>query len=59
MTAKYDSADNPDSRGGPIKKGARIFFYPSTRAAYVGAAAEKAAADFEAARNDEAFYNGE
>lgn len=55
-TAKFAAPGNPESRGGPIKYGARIFYYPNSKTAYVGDAAEKAARDFEAAAADEANY---
>lgn len=43
--------------GEPFAKGARIFYYPRTRACYVGAAAEAVSADFVAAVFDEDQYN--
>lgn len=55
-TARRAAPDNPESMGGAIKQGDRIFYYPNSGAAYVGAAAEIAARDFEAARQDEAGY---
>jgi hypothetical protein len=54
-TAKFDSTD---ANGKPVKKGDRIFYYPATRAVYTGAAAEKAAAEFQANVQDEAFIGG-
>jgi hypothetical protein len=39
--------------------GTLIFWYPNSRTALVGAKAEQAARDFEAARADEAFTTGE
>lgn len=41
-----------------FKKGDRIFYYPSGRQCFVGAAAEAASADFRACADDEAFMNG-
>jgi len=44
--------------GATIKKGERIFYYPSTKSALCPKCSEAAAADFNAASQDEAFYNG-
>lgn len=50
MTARYnDTAED----GTPVRKGDRVFYYPSTRKVFIGARAERAAADFEACRQDE------
>lgn len=54
-TAKFDSTQ-PD--GSQVKKGDRIFYYPSSRTVLTGKAAEQAARDFQAAAQDEAFYTG-
>lgn len=50
--------ENSAAHGGAFAAGARVFFFPNSGACYVGAAAEQAARDFEAARADECFYNG-
>lgn len=44
--------------GAPFERGARIFYYPNGRQAFIGAAAEAASADFQACAQDEAFMNG-
>jgi hypothetical protein len=44
--------------GAAIKKDERIFYYPSTKTALCPECSEKAAADFNASVQDEAFYNG-
>jgi hypothetical protein len=54
-TAKYAGVD---AYGHPIKKGDRIFYYPNTRTTLVGESAEKASAEFETARFDEAQETG-
>ena len=41
---------------GDIKKGDRVFYFPRTRRALKGEAAEQASRDFEAARADEDNY---
>jgi hypothetical protein len=41
-----------------IPKGRRCFYYPLTRTLLCEKCSEKAAAEFEAARADEAFMNG-
>lgn len=40
----------------PIKKGARIFYYPSDRIAYCAECGAQPSRDFEAARADERGY---
>ena len=55
-TARFNSTD---ANGNPVKKGDRIFYYPNGRQVLTGAAAEKAAAEFEGAKHDEAFANGQ
>jgi hypothetical protein len=55
MTAKFDSKA---ADGTPIKNGDRIFYFPLTKRAFVGEAAERAAARFEAERADENLYGG-
>jgi hypothetical protein len=55
MFAKFNSTS---ANGEPIRKGDRIFYYPRAKAAYVGAEAERRAGEFQAARFDEAQYNG-
>ena len=39
--------------------GARIFYYPAQRTVLTGAEADKASAEFSAAKMDEASYNGQ
>lgn len=56
MTARFDSTS---ADGQPIRKGDRIFYFPRTRSAFVGAKAEQEAASFAAAAQDEAFMSGE
>jgi hypothetical protein len=55
-TARFDSSD---ADGNAVKKGDRIFYYPDSKTVLTGAAAEKAAAEFNAAKQDEAFMNGQ
>jgi hypothetical protein len=43
--------------GAPFLRGASIFYFPATREAYFGEAAEQAARDFAAACADESFDN--
>lgn len=52
-TARFDGID---AKGNPIRKGDAIFYYPRTRSAYVGAAADEASRDFDAAAFDEAMF---
>lgn len=52
-TAKFAAPGNPESKGGPIKYGDRIFYYPNTKTALKGEAAERASRDFDAAAFDE------
>ena len=54
-TARFDSKA---ADGTAVSKGTRIFYYPATKRVLVGEAAEQAAREFEAARFDEAQYNG-
>lgn len=42
-----------DMKGTPFAKGARLFWYPSSRRALTGAAADQASRDFDAACSDE------
>jgi hypothetical protein len=58
MTAKFAGPSN-NKDGTPIKKGDRIFYYPSGRQVFVGAEADAAAADFQACAEDEAFMTGQ
>jgi len=53
MTARY--AGNCAATGQSFPAGTRIFYYPPTRSAFIGAAAEAASADFTACAQDEAF----
>ena len=55
IVAKYDGAD---SKGAAFKKGARVFYYPNSRTILSGEAAEAAAREFDAARQDEESYHG-
>lgn len=55
MTANFPSKD---SKGRPVRKGDRVFYYPRTRTMLSGAEAEEAARDFDAARADEEFMGG-
>lgn len=55
-TARFNGKDQ---KGNPVRKGDRIFYYPRTRTVCTGQDAEQASADFHAAAQDEAFYNGE
>lgn len=53
--AKFDSVS---ADGQPVKKGDRIFYYPRTRAVYIGQGAEREASSFAAAVQDEAVFQG-
>jgi hypothetical protein len=55
-TAKFNSTD---ANGVPVKRGDRIFYYPATRTVLTGDAANKAAAEFQGAKMDEAFCSGQ
>ena len=55
LTAKFASVCKC---GAAVKKGERIFYYPSTRSALCPKCSEAAAADFNAAAQDEAMHNG-
>lgn len=46
------------SNGDPINKGDPVFYYPRTRAIYVGEEAERRSREFNAARFDEAQLAG-
>lgn len=54
-TAKFNSTD---ANNRPVKKGDRIFYYPATRTVLTGAEADKASAEFNASKMDEASYAG-
>jgi hypothetical protein len=54
-TAKFDSTD---ANGNPVKKGDKIWYYPDSRTVMTGPGAEKAAAEFEGSKQDEAFMSG-
>lgn len=57
-TARFDCVSaNRDKT--PIRKGDRVFYYPSGRQYFVGAEAEAAAADFAACAADESMMTGE
>lgn len=53
MVAKYAGKD---AKGNPFPAGARVFYFPSTKTFYQGADAEREAAAFNAAAEDEAAY---
>jgi hypothetical protein len=55
-TAKFNSTD---ANGRTVRKGDRIFYYPRTRTVLTGPEADKAAAEFAAAAQDEAFCSGQ
>lgn len=55
VTAKFNGKD---AEGTPIKRGERIFYFPNSKKAYVGEAAERASARFEAEKADEQQYGG-
>jgi hypothetical protein len=57
MTAKYPGTCA--KTGQPFKRGDRIFYYPRTKTAYAGTAAEEASREFQAAAEDEDYYNGQ
>jgi hypothetical protein len=52
--ARFDSSC---SCGACIKKGTDMFYYPLTKTALCPQCSNKAAGDFELARQDEDFYN--
>ncbi len=51
MNAKFDGKD---AKGNPVKKGDRVFYFPSTRTMFTGADAERESRAFVAAAQDEA-----
>jgi len=56
MTARYPGVD---SKGRPVKRGDRVFYYPRTKTILTGDDAERASAEFDAASFDEDFgYRG-
>jgi hypothetical protein len=55
-SAKFDSTD---ANGNIVKRGDRIFYYPDSKTVLTGDAAEKAAGEFNAATQDEAFMNSQ
>ena len=55
-SAKFDSTD---ANGNTVKRGDRIFYYPDSKTVLTGDAAEKAGGEFNAAKQDEAFMNGQ
>lgn len=57
MTARF-ACQSANRDGAEIKKGDRIFYYPSGRKAFVGAEAEAASRDFQACAEDEAMATG-
>jgi hypothetical protein len=54
MAAKYAGKDK---NGTPFRKGDQVFYYPNTKTVLAGDAAEKAAAEFQGAKDDERQYN--
>ena len=55
ITARYAGTD---AKGRSFKQGERVFYYPnSPKQVLSGEHAEQASRDFEAACQDEAFYN--
>ena len=59
MTARFPGVCAGGSCSDPIARGDQIFYYPSTRSAFVGSCAEACARDFSSACFDEAAYSGE
>ena len=57
MVAKYPGVCGAKGCDDEISRGDRIFYYPSSRTAYVGQHADAASRDFNAARQDEDAYN--
>ena len=51
--ARFNSLD---SKGRPVKKGDRIFYYPRCKTVLTGAEADAASAEFSAAATDEDSY---
>ncbi|MBI5728115.1 MAG: hypothetical protein HY965_09710 [Ignavibacteriales bacterium] len=56
IEARFDSVCRC---GNSIKKGTRIFYYPAGKVALCTRCSEKAAGEFEAARQDEDFINSQ
>jgi len=54
-TAKFDSTTKD---GQQVRRGDRIFYYPSTKTVLVGEKAEQAARDFQSAAFDESQMTG-
>lgn len=54
-TARFPSTD---ANGRPVRKGDRIYYYPSTKTLLSDAEAKKASAEFESAKMDEATMTG-
>ena len=52
MTAKFPGKD---SKGRPVRKGDKVFYYPLTKTLLTGEDADKASRDFEAGKFDEDF----
>ena len=57
MTARYPGKCDAAGCSDPIKKGDKIFYYPSSKKAYVGTHAEANARDFSSAAQDEDTYH--
>lgn len=53
--ARFDSIAED---GTEVKRGDRVFYYPSIKKVFIGERAESAAADFAACAQDEAFATG-
>jgi len=55
ITAKFAGID---AKGTPFRKGEQVFYFPSGKRIYAGAAGEEASRRFESERADEDVYNG-
>lgn len=55
ITAKYAGID---AKGTPFAKGDQVFYFPSGKRLYAGAAGDEASRRFESERADEDVYNG-
>jgi len=54
LKAKYPGVDK---NGKHFKKGDDVFYYPNSRTFLTGEEAKQASRDFDAAKQDEVFYN--
>jgi len=59
LNAKFASGCGNSSCPNQIRKGDRIFYYPNGRKALCPACSETAGRDFDAAKQDEAFMQGQ